>query len=83
MKMPLGTEVDVGQGHIVLDQDPAPPKVTQQPPLFSAHIYCGHRRLSQLLMSSCDIHELLLMLYFLTSLKNANKIYCALTGVRR
>jgi len=25
MKMPLGTEVDFGQGHIVLDGDSAPP----------------------------------------------------------
>jgi len=25
MKTPLGTEVDLGPGHIVLDGDPAPP----------------------------------------------------------
>jgi len=25
MKTPLGTEVDLGQGHTVLDGDPAPP----------------------------------------------------------
>ena len=35
MKTPLGTEVDLGPGHIVLDGDPAPPaKGAQQPPLF-------------------------------------------------
>jgi len=36
MKTPLGTEVDLGPGHIVLDEDPAPPpaKEAQQPPLF-------------------------------------------------
>ena len=35
MKTPLGTEVDLGTGHIVLDGDPAPPaKGAQQPPLF-------------------------------------------------
>jgi len=48
--MPLGTEVGLGPGHIVLDGDPARPrKGTQQPPTesgtaaphFSAHIYCG------------------------------------------
>jgi len=37
MKMPLGTEVDIGRGHIVLDGDPASPvKGAQQslPPCF-------------------------------------------------
>jgi len=33
IKMPLGTEVDLGPGDIVLDGDPAPPrKEAQQPP---------------------------------------------------
>jgi len=33
--MPLGTEVDLSPGHIVLDMDPAPPaKGAQQPPFF-------------------------------------------------
>jgi len=33
MKTPLGAEVDLGSGHIVLDGDPAPPvKGAQQPP---------------------------------------------------
>ena len=35
--MPLGTEVGLSPGHIVLDGDPAPYK---KPPLF-AHVYCG------------------------------------------
>jgi len=34
MKTPLGTEVDLGPGHIVLDGVPAPVKGAQQPPLF-------------------------------------------------
>jgi len=35
MKTPLGTEVDLGPGQIVLDEDPAPPaKGAQQPPSF-------------------------------------------------
>ena len=34
MKTPLGTEVDLGTGHIVLDGVPAPVKGAQQPPLF-------------------------------------------------
>ena len=35
--MPLGTEVGLGPGDIVLDGDPAPParKGAQRPPLFA------------------------------------------------
>ena len=40
--MPLGAEVGLSQGDIVLDGDPSSPKRGQQPPLqFSAHVYCG------------------------------------------
>jgi len=36
MKTPLGTEVDLGLGYIVLDEDvPAPAKGAQHPPLFA------------------------------------------------
>jgi len=52
MKTTLGTEVDLGSGHIVLEGVPAPAKGAQQP-LFLAHVYCGHGRQSQLLLSSC------------------------------
>jgi len=34
MKTPLGTEVDIGPGHIVLDGVLAPVKGAQRPPLF-------------------------------------------------
>jgi len=34
MKTPLGTEVDLSPGHIVLDGVPAPAKGSQQPPSF-------------------------------------------------
>ena len=34
MNTPLGTEVDLGPGHIVLDGVPAPVKGAQQPPIF-------------------------------------------------
>jgi len=37
--MPLGMEIGLGPGHIVLDGDPGPPKGTH--PQFSAHICCG------------------------------------------
>jgi len=36
MKTPLGTEVDLGPGHIVVDVVPAPAKGAQQPPSFRA-----------------------------------------------
>ena len=36
IKMPLGTEVNLGPGDAVLDGDPA-----GQSPLISAHVYCG------------------------------------------
>jgi len=38
--MPLGTEVRLGPGHIVLDGDPALPK-REHSPQFSVHVYCG------------------------------------------
>jgi len=42
IKMPLGTEVGLDPGHIVLGGDPAPPwKGQSSPPLFSARVYCG------------------------------------------
>ena len=52
MKTPLGTEVDLGPGHIVLDGGPSSrERGTAAPPLFSAHVYCGHGRPSQLPLS--------------------------------
>jgi len=41
--MPLGTEVGVSSGDIVLYGDPAPHRkgAQQPPPHFSAHDYCG------------------------------------------
>jgi len=52
--MPLGMEGDLSPGHTVLDGDPAAPRPKWHwSPLFSAHVYCGHGRPSQLLPSSC------------------------------
>jgi len=39
IKMPLGTEVDLGQGDFVLDGDPAPPKRGTAPNFRP--VYCG------------------------------------------
>jgi len=40
-------------GDVALDGDSAPPRKGHSSPLFSAHVYCGHGRPSQLLLSSC------------------------------
>jgi len=53
MKTPFDTGLDLSPGHIVLDGDPAPLRKEHSSPLFSAHVYCGHGRPSQLLLSSC------------------------------
>jgi len=45
MKMPLGTQVGLGPGDFVLVG-------TQHSPQFSAHVYCGYGRPSQLMLSS-------------------------------
>jgi len=55
MKTPLGMEIDLGPGHIVLDGDPSYRERGTAAPLFSAHVYCGHGRPSQLLLSSCRL----------------------------
>jgi len=47
--MPLGTDVGLGPGDIVLDGDPAPPgKGTQQPPPTSARVYCDPQTVAHL-----------------------------------
>ena len=42
IRIPLGTEVDLGPGNIVLDGDPDPPQKLAQHPSFSIHVSCGH-----------------------------------------
>ena len=54
MNTPLGTEVNLGPGHIVLDGVRAiRERGTAAPLLFSANVYCGHGLPSYLLLSSC------------------------------
>jgi len=53
MKTPLGTEVDLGTCHNVLDGVPALGETGIAALIFSARVYCGHGRPSQLLLSSC------------------------------
>ena len=38
--MPLGKEVGLSPGHIVLHGDPSPPPKNWHSPHFSAHVYC-------------------------------------------
>jgi len=52
MNTPLGTEVELGPGHIVLDGVPALRERGAAVPLFSAHVYFD--RPSQLLLSCCS-----------------------------
>jgi len=47
MKTPLGTEVDLGPGEVVLEGVPALRETCTAAPIFSAHVYCGHGRPSQ------------------------------------
>ena len=59
IKMPLGTEVGIGQSHILLDGDsvlPVPPPnkgVSEQSPIFSPCPLWPYCRPSQQLVSSC------------------------------
>jgi len=55
VEMPLGTEVGLCPGDIVLDGDPAlpPPKVAQPPRIFGPFLLWPNGRLSQLLLSTC------------------------------
>jgi len=41
--MTLGTEVDFGPGHTVLDGDRASPERGTAAPSFLADVYCGQR----------------------------------------
>jgi len=52
--MPLGTEVGLGPGDVVLDGDPAPPRKGAQQPLLFGPVCSGmHGRPFQLLLSTC------------------------------
>jgi len=64
MKTPLGMEVDLGPGHIVLDGVPALRESGTAAPIFSAHVYCGHSRPSQLLLSSCNCVSSIVFFYW-------------------
>ena len=57
--MPLGTEIGLAPGHIVLDGDPAPlaPKRGTAAPYLSAHVLWPNDRLSWQLLSSCFLHD--------------------------
>jgi len=53
IKMPLGTEVGLGPGHIVLDEDPALPEKGHSSLIFSPYLLWPNGRPSQLLLSTC------------------------------
>jgi len=67
---------------VVLDGDPAPLKGAW--PQFSAHVYCGNGRPSQLLLSSCHyyinnrlFHKFFLLSSFTTVFTDLDRIYYA------
>jgi len=53
IRIPLGTEVGLSLGDIVLDAVPL--RKGHSSPLFLANLYCGHGRPSQLPQSSYEI----------------------------
>jgi len=55
IKMPHGTEIDLGPGHTVLDGDQAPPPSERGTavPLFGRYLLWPNSRPSQLLLSTC------------------------------
>jgi len=53
IKMPLGKEVGLGPGHIVLDGDPVGPSPPQQPSHFRPMPIVPNGRPSEQLLSSC------------------------------
>ena len=52
MKTPLGTEVSRPRPHCIRREPSSPREKGTAAPLFQAHVYCGHGRPSQLLLSS-------------------------------
>ena len=50
IRMPLGAEVDLGRGDILLEGMQSPRKRAQQPH-FSSHVYCGGQTVTNL--SNC------------------------------
>ena len=58
IKMPLGMEVGLGPGHIVLDGDPVPlPKKRTRAPIFGPFLLClnGWSRPNFVRLSSADV----------------------------
>jgi len=55
IKVPLGREVGLGPGHIVLDGDPPPSSKGAQPPIFGTCLLRPNGRPSQLLLSTCQM----------------------------
>ena len=77
---PLGKEVDLGPGHSVLDGVPALRERGTAPTLCWAHVYCGHGRPSQLLLSCCIRPSCQLFRRFRCWWEVANVARCAKTA---
>ena len=85
IKMPLGMEVGLCPGDFVFDGDPASPSEKgHSPTQFLAHVYCGHGRPSQLLLSSC-IHSSCLQLVTAIGrcqLRSSDNFKCSILRIR-
>ena len=56
IKMPLGTKIGLGPGHIVLQGDPASPRIRgTAPKIFGLCLLWPNDRPSQLLLSTCPL----------------------------
>jgi len=73
IKMPLGMEVSLGPGLIVLDEDPAPPQ-KGAPPQFSS-VSVAHRRPDANLLSFCLV-SLTLLLFTVSSVGKNDDSKC-------
>jgi len=64
--MPLGMDVDIGIGHVVLDGDlaPLPPPKGTQHPLFRPTSIAANDRTSQLLLRTCYTRQCRVSHYF-------------------
>jgi len=62
IKMPLGTEVGLGAGHIVLHRDPSPLQKRGTTPIFGPCLLWPNGCLCQLLLSTCPLFHTVIIL---------------------
>jgi len=63
--MPLGTEVNLGKGDVVLDAFAASSPLKGTFPPFLVHAYCGHSRQSRLLLRAVVMYVIVAVSFIL------------------